>query len=120
MDCWGLVKSCHMEKIICRSKDHQVMSGFGYAIHNDEIGYIVGRVATLLEALGLSVSQEKAIKDLVKQELYYGLQERTTYLPGPLMSVISEYHYKEKEMASKENLPPGSDADFELTYLPKV
>lgn len=109
-----------MEKIVCRSTDHQVMALSGYALPSSQIDYLVGRVCTLIEAVGMGATQEKAVKDLLKKEIYNELQENTTYLPGPLMSVIREYRYKEDEMAMKEGLPPGHDADFELTYSPKI
>lgn len=109
-----------MEKIICKSSEHQLMSSPGYAVPNHQIDYLVGRVCTLVEAAGMSTSQEKAVKDLIRQEIYGALQEHTTYLPGTLMSVVQEYKYKEQEMAQKEGLPSGHDADFELIYSPKL
>lgn len=87
-----------------------------------EIERFVGRICTLLETLGLKDSQEKAVKDLARQEIYKALADgdSVVYVPGPLASVINEWSYKEHEMARSEGLPSGHDADFELTYTPKI
>lgn len=47
--------------------------GWGYVIGQSEISYLEGRLLTLIDSLGLRETQEKAIKDLVKQEIWSAL-----------------------------------------------
>jgi hypothetical protein len=44
--------------------------GWGYVIGQDQIGFVQGRLLTLIESFGMKDTQEKAAKDLVSQELY--------------------------------------------------
>lgn len=42
----------------------------GYVIQQESISALQGRLLTLIEAIGLPEGQEKAVKDLVKNELW--------------------------------------------------
>jgi hypothetical protein len=44
--------------------------GWGYVISQDQIGFVQGRLLTLIESFGMKDTQEKAAKDLVSQEVY--------------------------------------------------
>ena len=44
--------------------------GSGLVISSEVPDYLVGRVLTVVEALGLKESQEKSVKDILKNEIY--------------------------------------------------
>jgi len=44
--------------------------GWCYAIQEYQLSHLEGRLLTLMESLGLRDTQEKAIKDLVKNEVW--------------------------------------------------
>lgn len=54
----------------------------------EKFDYFLGRVLTIIETLGLPQSQEKAVKDLVRQEVWYlwehprFIEEKETLLDG--------------------------------------
>lgn len=55
------------------SKKQQNVSpsyGWCYAIEEYRLSHLEGRLLTLMESLGLRDTQEKAIKDLVKNEVW--------------------------------------------------
>lgn len=53
----------------------------GYILDNYHIEHLTGRLLTLIEALGLRESQEKSLKDLVKQEVWK-LTDGCFIIPG--------------------------------------
>lgn len=44
--------------------------GYGYVIHQSVPSTLAGKLLTLVEAMGLRESQEKSVKDLVRQEVW--------------------------------------------------
>lgn len=41
----------------------------GHALYDWEVNTLIGRLLTLVESLGLRETQERAVKDLVRQEV---------------------------------------------------
>lgn len=55
-----------------------------HSFNQERFNYHLGRVMTLIETLGLNESQEKAFKDITKQEIWHlwehpwGVEEKET------------------------------------------
>lgn len=109
-----------MEKITVSSVGEPCVPESCVMISQRTPDYLVGRICTLIETLGLRDSQEKAVKDLAKQEIYNllaGLDR--DYISPQLASVIRSVYLKALEEANKEGVPLDNFADFELTFIPK-
>lgn len=44
--------------------------GWGYVVSQAQISFVQGRMLTLIESFGMNEKQEKAVKDLICQELW--------------------------------------------------
>jgi len=59
-----------------------------HEFNKERFDYFLGRVLTLVETLGLGETQEKAFKDIIKQEIWslwehpWGVEEKTTMFTG--------------------------------------
>lgn len=85
-----------MEKTIKSSDERSIGYGSAYVISSSKPDRLVGRVLTIIEALGLSEKQENSLKDLLRQEIYNVL-ELETWIPGSLNTIIRElYEWREK------------------------
>ena len=59
-----------MEKIFKSSDERMYSKGNGYVIGGDNPDYLVGRLLTIIESIGLQDGQEKAVKSSVIQSTY--------------------------------------------------
>lgn len=63
-------------------------SVFVHEFNKERFDYFLGRVLTLIETLGLNETQEKAFKDIIKQEVWslwehpWGIEEKISMLAG--------------------------------------
>lgn len=86
----------------------------GYVVSGHTVDHLVGRLLTLIETLGLRDSQEKAIKDLARQEIWkpFNDQFASTFIDGSLHTVINKAVYDLQHgqhpmnMANTVPLPP--------------
>lgn len=59
-----------------------------HEFNKERFDYFLGRILTLVETLGLPETQEKAFKDIIKQEIWslwenpWGVEEKTRMLDG--------------------------------------
>ena len=94
-------------------KDRNIGFGHGYVVNDDLPGFLIGRLFTLVEALGLKETQEKSFKDLVQNEIWnlFGPDGwRTKRIPG---SLHNEIRYslddikdeQEKSISTKGKIP---------------
>jgi hypothetical protein len=61
----------------------------GYVTGGETIDNLVGRMLTLVESLGLKDTQEKAVKDLVRQEIWRPFNSQfIVHISGELHTVI--------------------------------
>ena len=51
-------------------KELNVGYGSGYVITDEELRHLEGRLLTLIESIGLKDTQEKAVKDLIRNEVW--------------------------------------------------
>lgn len=104
---WGVKLSKVMKKITETSKGSNgsgSVEGGGYIFSGHMVDHLVGRVLTHIETLGLRESQEKAIKDLLKQEIwapFNGLQSGIIYVDESLERVIRSVQYQAREIKSR-------------------
>lgn len=80
-----------MEKTFKSSDNRAVGYGSAYAIKSDHPDYLVGRLLTIIETLGLPDRQEKSFKDLVRFEVYNSLN-LTTWMPPNLHNLVVDYY----------------------------
>jgi hypothetical protein len=73
-------------------KEYQAGYGESYVVFPFQIQRVEGKILTLIESLGLSVSQEKASKDLAR-DIVQGLYRDTEYLNGSLTTIIVNEKY---------------------------
>lgn len=79
-----------MEKIFKSSDERMYSKGNGYVIGGDNPDYLVGRLLTIIESIGLQDGQEKAVKSLIRSEVY-GQLETTVHIDGSLRTLIHEF-----------------------------
>ena len=94
----------------------------GNLIPSHTTDYLVGRLLTLVESLGLRESQESAVKSLVKQEVYNALisyESGSVHISPELNGTIREFIQWERKEANKAGLPSGQSGEYELTFIPK-
>ena len=89
-----------MEKQFKSSDEREVGYGPGYVIDSNSPDFLVGRLLTIVETLGLSEKQEKATKDLIRSEVY-GQLNVATWINGNLRNVIKDF----TEWYEDQNLP---------------
>ena len=60
-----------------KSKVGEPTIGYGPArvIYEQQVGYVEGRLLTIIEAIGLKETQEKSIKDLVRSEVWKVIED---------------------------------------------
>ena len=92
-----------MSKIIKSSSEgEQVGFAHGYIFMDWSRDYITGRILTLLESFGLKDSQEKAAKDILRQEIESWFHREGTYLPDGLHTAVKNIMSRvEKEYQDK-------------------
>jgi len=110
-----------MNNITVSSVEKNV-SGFASAhiLDEGEAEYLVGRICTIVETLGLKDTQEKAAKDLFKQEIYsvFSWTRGARFIHSTLASVIRTMLNRQSEMVQKNDLPIVS-GDYELKFSPR-
>ena len=86
-----------MFKTKVNSEELNSSKGHGYTISIGQMESLVGRVLNLIEALGLNEKQEKAIKDVIKKEIW-DTTNGLTLITGHLLTLTEQISLKiEKE-----------------------
>ena len=80
-----------MKKTIKSTDERSVGYGDAYIIKSDNPDYLVGRLLTVIEAIGLPEKQEKSLKDLIRFEIYNSLN-LSTWVPSGLHNIIVEFY----------------------------
>jgi hypothetical protein len=83
--------------------------GFGYVIQENEPAYLIGRLLTIIDSLGLKETQEKAVKDLIKNEVWGIINETAQYIPPVVNDVIhsffKEYNFRKGNINMPFDIP---------------
>ena len=120
----GVKLSLVMQITIKSTEERNVGFGDGYLINSEKPDYLVGRVLTLIEALGLPDKQEKSIKDVLRSEIY-GVLEPSCFVPHQLHTIVKELREKYEDECQKEsegcssgipNNPTFMSGEYTLTY----
>ena len=97
--------------------------GHGYIVQDGMPDYIVGRILTFIETLGLRESQEKSLKDLIRQDIWAQFREGfgANYINPSLndevhrvLREINEHELKNTEPGTPINSSYGYE--FTITY----
>lgn len=88
----------------------------GFLVRDDLSEYLVGRILTHIDALGLQPNQDKAVKDLLRQEIYrqFSRDEGTLWIPNEFYGAIQELMYEIRKDAEERGNPMGQSADYEI------
>lgn len=79
--------------------------GEGYVIFRDVPETIVGSILEIVEAIGLKDSQEKAVKDIIRQKIYSVFYDKDpVYIKSDLHSLLREKYW---DLKKKSNIPAG-------------
>lgn len=110
-----------MEKTIKSSDERSLGYGPAYVINGGNPDHLVGRILTIIEALGLPQRQEDSLKDILRQEVYNVLSLKL-WIPGQLHTMIREFGQWYAESGSGANTPETAErigfmgGEFELSY----
>ncbi len=115
------VKKQHMSKVIKSSpyEKRTIGFGYGYVLSSDSESYMTGRLCTFIETLGLRETQEKAAKDILRQEVssWFLGPNGALGITGNLNTAIHEIVWRVQEeyknLNSGSALPSG-DASYEI------
>ena len=66
-----------------------VPTEYGYMVWSWQISHVEGKLLTLIEALGLGEKQESAIKNQVKENLYYLFTQTHLLSPSKAFEIIN-------------------------------
>ncbi len=96
-------------------RNPRVVPERAYMLPTYVLDNLVGRVLTIIEAMGLKDSQEKSAKDIIRQEIYYAF--------GPEMAQVLEgslvYEIRRCEQEIKKSCRD-NDSTNAPTILPDV
>ncbi|MCK4500887.1 hypothetical protein KAU11_10330 [Candidatus Babeliales bacterium] len=109
-----------MEKQIKSSDERKIGYGSAYVIGGESPDHLVGRLLTIIDAIGLSEKQEKSLKDLIRFEVYNSLN-LATWIPSSLHNVIVdmyEWYQKESLRLNKARRAGSSDRATQRGHKP--
>ena len=89
-------------EIMTESKDSEMGWGYGHLVREDFFDYLLGRILTLIEVLGLPEKQETQLKSLIRQEIW---KDTGIYLGMDLNSAIHKAYYKKMEENNGRSMP---------------
>lgn len=89
-----------------KSEGRAVSAGWGYGYVFDAYvrDNLVGKLLTIVEALGLKDTQEKSVKDIVRNTIDLVFQD-AVYISSKRHSEIKEEYFKQKEESIKNRTP---------------
>ncbi len=110
-------------KIAINTKDNRHLVGSpALLVPSGLPDYLVGRLMTLLESLGLPERQEKSIKDLVKNEIYSKVSENNPnvlYIHGKFATLLKIFENDVREEVRGRVDTPfsfGDTGDYEIKF----
>lgn len=98
-----------MSKQVTATSSEQAGYGFGYVVNEYKRDYITGRLLTLIESLGLRDTQEKAFKDIIRNEIDGWFSGDTIFISGEINTALQNLVARiEKAHESFGNVPRGA------------
>ena len=110
-----------MEQTFKSTDERNVGYGPAYVVKGDAPDYLVGRLLTIIETVGLPEKQEKSIKDLIRSEVY-GQLELSTWIDGGLHNIIKDFNewYSSNDFPTNGGIPNNLSnykvGDYTLTF----
>lgn len=108
------------------SSNEQAGYGYGFVLNESDRGYMEGRLLTFLESLGLKDSQEKAAKDLLRQEVNSWFYPNALGITGELntavQNIVHRIRQHHEQTSTLNGLPTSTAAygfDFEIIATEK-
>jgi hypothetical protein len=78
----------------------------GYVIFHDVPETLVGSILEIIEAIGLKDSQERAVKDIIRQKVYSIFYDRDPiYIKNDLHTMLREKYWAHKKKATADGVP---------------
>lgn len=100
------------------------LSEASYIINVGSINNLIGEVLTLVEVLGLTVAQEKSIKDLIKRSVWSQFDVEWSYVEPKLASLVREIGYKVRQevtqRANRDGAPSCLDGEYSIVFTETV
>jgi hypothetical protein len=86
-------------KELSKVPGEEVSWGRAYLTNNNTPNYLIGRLFTIVEAMGLKETQEKSVKDLFQNEVWtmFSKKQGTEYLSVSVHNEIRKIIYKEDD-----------------------
>jgi len=104
------------------SNSARLTGGEGYLVPDNIRTALIGKVCAQIEVMGLKDTQEKAVKDILRQTIneVFSMDYGASYIGNDFYSTILEMLYKQKEVAKEEGLPCGvMRGDYAIQYHSK-
>lgn len=97
-----------MSKQITATSSEQVGYGFAYVLNEYKKDYITGRLLTLVESLGLRDTQEKAFKDIIRDEINNWFSGEAIFISGEINTALQNLVARiENAHEHRVNVPRG-------------
>lgn len=106
-----------MSKQIKSSSNEQASYGWGFILGEGDKSFIEGRLLTFLESLGLKDSQEKAAKDILRQEVQSWFYPNALGISGEINTAVQNLVHrlrKHQEEKHKNSLVPQPSHGFSI------
>lgn len=105
---------------------NKISYGSGYVVQEESPNHLIGRLLTLVETCGLKETQEKSLKDLIRQEVWsqFTSERGAVYINNSLNDEIQRVIYEIQVERRKEDyhsgLPSGEGMyNYEFTITKK-
>lgn len=103
-------------QIKSNSKEQTLRYGSAMLLPDRTPEGLVGRIASIIEMLGLKDTQEKSTKDTIKREIYnaFSYDQGCHYVDDALHTTLQILWGKELDEAKKHNEPSGRIGEYEI------
>lgn len=108
-------------KITSKSSELKIGVGSCYLKNSETVEFLIGRVLTIIDTLGLKDKQDKSVKDLIKQEIRSYFREED-WINQELASVIVDMkwklnkYYKETQSKCPNELVEYPGGQYDITF----
>ena len=104
-------------KITLNSKDSNVGCHGAYTLEERDVNDLVGKLLTLIDALGLPEKQEKSLKDLIKGNVWSSMSS-SSYIIGKVYTLARNMDWQLKDEDSQKRAVLSSKDDREKGLHP--
>ena len=109
------------QEIKVTSDSARLTGGEGYLVPDSTRTTLIGKVCAQIEVMGLKDTQEKAVKDILRQTIneVFSMDYGSSYIGYDFYSTILEMLYEQKKVAQEEGLPPDMYGTYAIQYISK-